>query len=205
MRSVTNRENTTICLRRFMSSCSDLGSIAAWLSPALLILLVTQVFLPGPIQLHGQSLSPQSRVIRRNATSKFTGSDGTQTGTADFQGNFTAISALPGQALILFRQPDCTLSLGTGTYNIGAGTYSETGITNDYERTLHTEAGLTTTPDVFAKKCSMTPATGLNSTPFAFVGNTTKGIAVFALRRCRDQQLYPDQLRFCRCRCDRDR
>ena len=180
MRFVINHENTAVFLRRFMKSCSDLGSIAGWLSPALLMLLVSQVLLPGATRLHGQSLSPQTRVIRRNATSKFTGSDGSQTGTADFQGNFTAISALPGQALILFRQPDCSLSLGTGTYNVGAGTYSETGITNDYERTLHTEAGLTTTPDVFAKKCSMTPATGLNSTPFAFVGNTTKGIAVFA-------------------------
>jgi hypothetical protein len=180
MRFVINHENTAVCLRRFMKSCSDRGSIAGWLSPALLMLLVSQVFLPGATRLHGQSLSPQTRVIRRNATSKFTGSDGSQTGTADFLGNFTAISAPSGQALILFRQPDCSLSLGMGTYNVGAGTYTETGITNDYERTLHTEAGLSTTPDVFAKKCSMTPATGLNSTPFAFVGNTTKGVGVFA-------------------------
>jgi hypothetical protein len=180
MRFVTNHENTAVCLWRFMKSCSDLGSIGGWLSPALLMLLVSQVLLPVKAQLHGQSLGPRTRIIKRNATSKFTGSDGSQTGTADFQGNFTAISALPGQALILFRQPDCSLSLGTGTYNVGAGTYNETGITNDYERTLHTEAGLTTTPDVFAKKCSLTPATGLNSTPFVFVGDTTKGIGVFA-------------------------
>ena len=179
MTFVTNYENIAARVRRFLKS-SDLGSIATWLSPALLTLLVSQVLLPGATRLHGQSLSPRSRVIKRNATSMFTGSDGSTTGTADFQGNFTAISAPSGQALILFRQPDCSLSLGTGTYNIGAGTYSETGLTNDYERTLHTEAGLTTTPDVFAKKCSMSPATGLNSTPFVFVGNTTKGVGVFA-------------------------
>jgi hypothetical protein len=180
MKFLTDYENITACVRRLLKSCSDLGSIATWLSPALLMLLVTQVLLPGATQLHGQSLSPRSRVIKRNATSRFTGSDGSQTGTADFQGNFTAISAAPGQALILFRQPDCSLSLGTGTYNVGAGTYSETGLTANYERTLHTEAGLTTTPDVFTKKCSMSPAAGLNSTPFVFVGNTTKGVGVFA-------------------------
>ena len=183
MRFVTY-ESIAACLRRFLKSCSapfsERGSITGWLSPVLLVLLVSQVLLPGATRLHAQSLNPQTRVIRRNATSKFTGSDGSQTGTADFLGNFTAISATSGQALILFRQPDCSLSLGTGSYNVGAGTYTETGITNDYERTLHAEAGLTTTPDVFAKKCSLTPATGLNSTPFVFVGNTTTGIGVFA-------------------------
>jgi hypothetical protein len=180
MRFVTDYENIASRVRRFLKSCSDLVSLAAWLSPAFLMLLVSQVLLPGATRLHGQSLSPGTKLIRRNATSKFIGSDGSQTGTADFLGNFTAISATSGQALILFRQPDCSLSLGTGSYNVGAGTYTETGLTSNYERTLHTEAGLTTTPDVFAKKCSFLPAAGLNSTPFVFVGNTTEGIAVFA-------------------------
>jgi hypothetical protein len=180
MTFVPDYETLAASVRRFLQSCSDLGSLATGLSLALLMLLVSQVLLPGATRLHGQSLTPGTRIIKRNVTSKFTGSDGSTSGTADFQGNFTAISALPGQALILFRQPDCSLSLGTGSYLVDSGTYTETGLTANYERTLHTEAGLTTTPDVFAKKCSMSPATGLNSTPFVFVGNTTKGVGVFA-------------------------
>lgn len=183
MTFVMGYENTGACGRRFLKSCAHLGGLASlpiWLRPVLLMLLVCQILLAGAAPFLGQSLKPGTRLIKRNATSKLTGSDGSQTGTADFQGNFTAISAASGQALILFRQPDCSLSLGTGAYNVGAGTYSETGVTMDYERTLHTEAGLTTTPDVFAKKCSMAPATGLNSTPFVFVGNTTKGVGVMA-------------------------
>ncbi len=164
------------CVRRFLKSFSDLASPATRL---LLILFLSQVLLPRPPRLHGQTTGP-SRVIKRHATAKFTGSDGSTTGTADFQGNFTAISALPGQALVLFRQPDCSLSLGTGSYLVDSGTYTETGLTDNYERTLHTEAGLTTTPDVFAKKCSFSPVTGLNSTPFVFVGTTTKGVGVMA-------------------------
>jgi hypothetical protein len=109
------------------------------------------------------------------------GVDGSQTGTADFFGNSTAISA-PSGALALGRQPNCSFGLATGTYSINSGvlTYAQTNITPHYELLLHSEAQLTTTPDVFAKGCTMQPPAGFGSQPGVFVGSTTSGIKVFA-------------------------
>ncbi len=180
MGNATDYEKAAMGFWRLAKVCPYLGWRTPGRAVALMMLLLSGAFLSGTPQSHAQTVSPQKRVLRRNATNRFTGSDGSQTGTANFQGNFTTISASSGQALILFRQPDCSLALGTGSYNVGAGTYAQAGLVMDYERTIHAEAGLTTTPDVFAKKCSMVPSTGLNSTPFAFVGETTKGVGVFA-------------------------
>jgi Bacterial Ig-like domain (group 3)/FG-GAP-like repeat len=130
----------------------------------------------------GQSQESGRKLVRlhRPARPEFTGSDGSQTGTASFQGNFTTVEAQPGQALALYREPDCSLTLATGTYNIGAGTYMQTGTTPHYERVLHSEAELTTTADVFPSKCAMEPIPGTSSAPGAFVGTTTAGVNVFA-------------------------
>jgi hypothetical protein len=108
-----------------------------------------------------------------------TGSDGSQTGIAKFQGNLTAITAPSGQALVLPREPDCSLSLFTGTISLSPHfTYNSTGFFADYERTLHTNAGLTSTPDTSAS-CS-SPATGFGTRRGVFVGQTTTGLLVFA-------------------------
>jgi hypothetical protein len=50
-----------------------------------------------------------------------TGSNGSQTGIASFQGNFTTIAAPSGQAIALYRVAGCSLTLATGSYSIGAG------------------------------------------------------------------------------------
>jgi hypothetical protein len=107
-----------------------------------------------------------------------TGTNGSQTGVAKFQGNLTAISAPSGQGLVLTREPDCSLSLFTGTISISPQfTYSSTGFFADYERTLHTNAGLTTTPDTSA--CT-SPTTGFSARRGLYAGQTTIGLQVFA-------------------------
>lgn len=123
--------------------------------------------------------APQAR--HRSALPMVSGVDGSQTGIADFFGNFTAIST-PTGALALGRQPNCSLGLATGTYAINSGslTYTQTDITPHYELLLHSEAQLSTTPDVFAKGCLTQPPAGLGSQPGVFVGSTTTGIKVFA-------------------------
>jgi hypothetical protein len=109
------------------------------------------------------------------------GVDGSQTGIANFFGNFTAIST-PTGALALGRQPNCSLGLATGTYAINSGglSYTQTDITPHYELLLHSEAQLSTTPDVFANGCITQPPPGFGSQPGVFVGSTTTGIKVFA-------------------------
>ena len=107
-----------------------------------------------------------------------TGDNGSQTGVAKFQGNLTAITAPSGQGLVLSRQPDCSLSLFTGTVNLGSN-YTSTGFFADYGRVLHTNAGLATTADVFSSGC-VAPATGIGSRRGGFVGETTNGTLVFA-------------------------
>jgi hypothetical protein len=111
-----------------------------------------------------------------------TGADGTQTGTADFLGNFTTITTSSGSALALGRESDCTLTLATGSYTITGSTlnYTQTNLIPDYERVLHTEAQLTTTPDVFSTGCAIEPTTGFGSRPGVFVGMTTSGVYVYA-------------------------
>jgi hypothetical protein len=62
-----------------------------------------------------------------------TGTDGSQTGIAKFQGNLTAITAPSGQALVLTREPDCSLTLFTGTIALTPQfSYSSTGFFADY-------------------------------------------------------------------------
>jgi Bacterial Ig-like domain (group 3)/FG-GAP-like repeat len=131
--------------------------------------------------VYAQVSRPHTAVVKhRRPTPELTGSDGSQTGTASFQGNFTTIVAPSGQAIALYRMPDCSLTLATGSFNVGEGTVMETGDTPSYERVLHSEAGLTTTPDVFAAGCPTKPTGGTSSSPGAYVGTTTSGVYVFA-------------------------
>jgi hypothetical protein len=154
-------------------------------APVAALALVT-LYLAGSLSarqslVYAQVPGRQTAVVKhRRPAPEFTGSDGSQTGTASFQGNFTTIQAPPGQIIALYRMPDCSLSLATASYNIGAGTYMQTGDTPSYERLLHSEASLTTKADVFAGGCPTQPSAGIGSFPAAFVGTTTTGIHVFA-------------------------
>ncbi len=161
--------------RRASASLALLGAVT--------LVLVSGTSMRSPtVHAAGQSQESVQNSVRphHRAVPNFTGSDGSQTGTASFQGNFTTIQGPPGQIIALYRMPDCSLSLATASYNIGAGTYTQTEDTPSYERLLHSEAGLTTTADVFASGCPTQPAAGIGSAPAAFVGTTTTGIHVFA-------------------------
>jgi Bacterial Ig-like domain (group 3)/FG-GAP-like repeat/FG-GAP repeat len=146
------------------------------------VFLVSSTFMQSSMAYAGgQSHEGQKSVrTRRAPRPSFTGSDGSQTGVASFQGNFTTISAPPGQVIGLYRMPDCSLTLAAATYNVGADTYMPTTNTPGYEGLLHSEAQLTSTPDVFTAGCPVQPAVGTGSAPGIFVGNTTTGISVFA-------------------------
>jgi hypothetical protein len=128
-----------------------------------------------------QTISPHVKA-HQGALAKplLTGSDGSQTGIAKFQGNLTAITAPSGQALVLSREPDCSLSLFTGTVALASQfTYSSTGFFANYDRVLHTNAGLTSTPGTFTGGC-VPPSNGLSSHRGVYVGQTTTGLLVFA-------------------------
>jgi hypothetical protein len=138
-------------------------------------------------QLQAQMPAQSARAARQRTALRhqpvrpqLQGSDGTQTGTASFLGNATTIST-PSGALSIFRRPNCSLSLATGTYTIEPTfAYTQTELSANYEQVLHSEAQLKTTPDVFANGCAIQPTAGFGSQPGIFVGTTTTGVNVFA-------------------------
>lgn len=116
--------------------------------------------------------------------SSITGTDGTSTGTASFQGNFTGVTPPAGQSyFFLQRQPDCSLTFTTGTSMLKGsaqtGSAAFSGNTPHYEKILHQLASLTTEPDAFAGGCAASNA-GISSRLGVWVGETTKGIDVLA-------------------------
>ncbi len=147
-----------------------------------IILIASFSILSGHRQAGAQTASPHRKSPHQGALADplLTGSDGSQTGIAKFQGNLTAITAPPGQALVLPREPDCSLSLFTGTISYTQSfNYSSTGFFADYEHTLHANAGLTSTPDTFSAGCS-SPTTGFGTRRGVYVGQTKTGLQVFA-------------------------
>ena len=147
----------------------------------LIAFLVASSFLAQAALANAQvDHRPAPRTNHRSAVPLISGVDGSQTGTANFFGNFTAISA-PTGALSVFRRANCSLSLAEGTYTIHPTfAYTQTELVANYEQTLHSEAQLTTTPDVFAKGCAIQPVAGFGSQPGIFIGTTTTGVNVFA-------------------------
>ena len=117
----------------------------------------------------------------RSAKPRAGGTSGSQTGIADFLGNFTTISAPTSQVLGLARETNCSLTLLTGNYSLGSSlTYTRTGITANYDRVLHSEAGLTTTAGATYPSGCAAPTTGIGSRVGVFAGPTKSGINVFA-------------------------
>ncbi len=175
------------CRSARLSTCLVSQGIALWASMAFssfvpFVLLIGS-FLPQAVLLNAQIAPRQTiRVRHQSVKPMITGTDGTQTGTADFFGNFTTITTSSGAALALGRESDCTLTLATGNYTITGSTlhYTETALAPDYERVLHAEAQLTTTPDVFSSGCAIEPPAGFGSRPGIFVGMTTSGVYVYA-------------------------
>lgn len=158
---------------------SQIRTYVSLVTMAALLVASSRSMGQAPALRRGSSEKP-TLARHRQLKPAITGTDGTQTGIADFSGNFTTVST-PTGALSLFRRANCSLSLATGTYSIEPTfAYTQTELTANYERVLHSEAQLTTTPDVFAKGCAMQPVPGFGSLPGLFVGTTTSGVNVFA-------------------------
>ena len=101
---------------------------------------------------------------------------------AAFQGNQTAIVASTGDAFMMVRQPDCSLTaLNAGfTPDVDDTEYTEQSSSPHYDQTIHTAAGLTTTATEAAGRCH-DPGVGTQSNTLVYVGLTTGGMRVGAL------------------------
>ncbi len=102
---------------------------------------------------------------------------------APFVGNSTFITNPNGNAIALQRQSNCSLSLFDGSYTYASSTTMATLqfnlITADFEQTLHSEAQLTTTADVFASGCA-DPTSGFSTRRGVYLGKTAQGGALGA-------------------------
>ena len=133
-----------------------------------------EAFPRGRVLAYAQAATRQETIARpRSAKSRSGVPGGSQTGIADFLGNFTTISAPSSQVLGLARETNCSLTLLTGNYTLASGlTYTRTGITANYDRVLHSEVGLTTKAGATYPKGCAAPATGIGSRPGVFAGPT---------------------------------
>ena len=116
--------------------------------------------------------------VTPQVTPRITGTDGSQTGTASFQGNFTTITEPSQSYFLMYRNPDCSLTLVEGNSGL-AGSANITTATTNYEQTLHQLASLTTTPDVFPHGCAE-GTTGISSRVGIAVEKVVNGPAIFA-------------------------
>jgi len=95
---------------------------------------------------------------------------------ANFLGNLTVITGPSGQAIVLQRQSNCSLSLYTGTYTFSLNpTIHIAGTTANYEQVLHAAAGLSTKADVFANGC-VDPTLGIGWRQAVYLGETTQSL-----------------------------
>lgn len=104
-----------------------------------------------------------------------------QAPTAPFLGNLTAISAPNGDALDLFRQANCSLTMEWQSYTLSLPslTYSTVSSTPSYDQVLHNEAGLTTTGGKWPAACG-DPVLGTSALTMVPVGTTAGGQWVVA-------------------------
>jgi hypothetical protein len=93
----------------------------------------------------------------------------TQT-VAPFYGNQTVVGT-SDDSFMLVRQTDCSLTLGefNGDYSNGTTTITVTNTTPNYEKVIHDDALLSTTPGAFPHGCGSTQQ-GAASANFAYLG-----------------------------------
>jgi len=155
------------------------GLLSSMAAMGVALVLVALVFASGwlvrqPL-VHGQ---PSFHRMRTSARRMFTGSDGSATGTASFQGNFTSITQPPQSYFVIEREWDCSLTLFTGkSYSLGSNTV--TSNTPNYEGVLHKWASLTSKYDAYPKGCAE-KNTGLSSRPVVHVGISSTEKYIFA-------------------------
>jgi Bacterial Ig-like domain (group 3)/FG-GAP-like repeat/FG-GAP repeat len=108
-------------------------------------------------QAHSGRQTRQAQAKRRPSSRSFGSSNaGTALNVAPFFGNLSVVPALAGESVSLYRQTDCSLTYSSFTY-----TQSPTLLTAtvdqqipQYEKTIHNNAFLTTTPDLFPNGCA---------------------------------------------------
>jgi hypothetical protein len=112
------------------------------------------------------------RVARRQLRQKASSSAVAPT-IAPFIGNQTVLLNNSGNFLGLQRLGDCSLTLYDGDYSFinPTATAQFTQTTPHYEQVLHSEAGLTTRPNVFAGGCTQSTL-GVGSRRAGFLGTT---------------------------------
>ena len=163
-------------------TCSKVQTLAS--AASLVAVLASSVTLTAQLPLASAKHAAHPVEAPHHAPSgrKLTGVGGVQTGTASFLGNFTQVEAPNQKYFALQRQPDCSLTYYTGTSN-SSGVLTITSSIPHFEQTLHTLAGLTTTPDVFAKGCpdsNIASNLGLSSRLAVYAGKTPANLGVFA-------------------------
>jgi hypothetical protein len=101
---------------------------------------------------------------------------------APFVGNFTIVTATPGNGVVMVREPDCSLTAFNVPYtNEASGPYNKADSkTTDYNQTLHNQSGIGTTGGNFGGHCP-DPSIGINSSALTYMGTTTSGMRVGAL------------------------
>jgi len=106
---------------------------------------------------------------------------------APFFGNLSVVSSAPADSVGLLRQSDCSLTY----YDFGlSSTLSTVDLTPgtqipNYERTIHSNAFLTTTADVFAGGC-VDDTLGSESQPFLSIGIGKNNQRLFAISSASD-------------------
>ena len=127
-----------------------------------------------------QSNTPARRARSKPAAAANRIADGVLNSTAPviapFFGNLSAITPSVGNFVMLLRAPDCSLALLDFSLNFSPPNISATlnSTTPNYERVIHNNAFLTTTPDVFPHGCTDS-FTGQSSRNLLFLGANAGG------------------------------
>ncbi|MCE9658527.1 MAG: VCBS repeat-containing protein [Burkholderiales bacterium] len=103
-------------------------------------------------------------------------------GLAPFQGNLTQVRVASGQAFVLQRQADCSLSELTGSYTLSftAPAINVQATTANFQDVLHGAAGLGTQAGTFPRGCADPATAGLGSRRGFFLGRTSQNLWFFA-------------------------
>jgi hypothetical protein len=100
---------------------------------------------------------------------------------ANFAGNLTTLTGSPQTVFSLVRQANCSITKLDGTYVFSATNPNFTIVTTtpNYERILHTAAGLTTTAGTYSSGCASS-SIGISSRRGVYTGRTSQNLSVFA-------------------------
>jgi hypothetical protein len=132
--------------------------------------------LRGPAHFRGQHQRSLVQRIFGNANPS------PQPTIAPFFGNLSALSVPSADGLALQRQTNCSLTFANYTYTFSSILFTSmlNSQTPGYEKTIHNNAFLKTTPDIFAKGC-VDSTQGLTSHNIIYMGKGTNGEEMIAV------------------------